>query len=100
LTPTKKTAEQTEGSKANSQTGARSKDKRKGSGRRSDTNPTSDCLPVIPTKDESEVGLLLLGGNKRETDEPSFPLGDNGLAGVERVFLLLGSNRTVGEQSF
>jgi hypothetical protein len=98
LTPTKKTAEQTEGSKASNQTGARSKDKRKGSGRRSDTNPTSDRLPVTPTK--SEVGLLLLRGNKREVDEPSFSLRDNGLAGVERVFLLFGKNRTVGEQSF
>ena len=76
------------------------KDRRKGSGRRSDTNPTSDRLPVLPTKCESEIGLLPLGGNKKEVDEPSFPLRDNGLAGVERVFLLVGSNQTVGEQSF
>jgi hypothetical protein len=47
-----------------------------------------------------EVGLLLLRGNKREVDEPSFSLRDNGLAGVEKVFLLFGKNRTVGEQSF
>ncbi len=80
--------------KANSQMGARSKDKRKGSGRRSDTNPTSDRLFELGN------GLLLLGGNNGEIDEPSFSTRDNGLADVDRVLLLVGSNRTVGEQGF